>query len=260
MRSTSLKLGLLLLSSAASCGGPEASAPAAVSGTTTNPATESWTCGGNLVPPTGWQQETAFRNAKEPTARESAAEDASSHLMTRLCGSDTGCEFLRSRIRKWKTGANATDVCAMAVISSEDLAEWRLTTSLEKLDEGLAAAAKALVGSGSSQRSVAIDRILDEGCPGGPRADWLKARMERHLQRHARVGSIPAGWAGDHVPPGLDVLIAGEIIQRTENQNPHPGVELGRRPARGRQAPERSGRVSRERRAPVQRYAGDGAA
>jgi hypothetical protein len=183
-------------------------------------ASEEWSCTGALVPPTGWQPETAFRPATAPNARQGASDDASNKLRDRVCAGQDACDFLQSRIRGWKTGSNGTVVCAMAVVSTEDLEAWRqVATSTRKLDDSLAAAAKELLGS-KPGRTVALDSIRDMGVPGGLRAEWLKARMERQLQKYAAVVGVPRGWAGDGVPPRIDVVVSAVLVERTESQVP----------------------------------------
>lgn len=174
-----------------------------------------------LVPPNGWQQETAFQASNVDGARQAASDAATAKLRDRLCGQEGGCDFLQSRIRNWKMGSSATEVCAMAVIAREDLDEWRrVATSLRTLDDGLAAAAKDLLGAKAGHRVVAVDRIRDMGVPGGTRAEWLKARMERQLQKYAVVSSAPKGWAGDTVPSGIDVIVSAIVTERNEDQIP----------------------------------------
>ena len=183
-------------------------------------AREEWSCTGDLVPPTGWQQETAFRDAASPNARQGAADDASNKLRERLCAGHEACDFLRSRIRGWRTGSNGPVVCAMAVVSTEDLEAWKQAeTTTQKLDDSLDTAAKELL-AGRPGRTVAIDSIRDMGVPGGGRAEWLKARMERQLQKYAVVVTAPRGWAGDGVPPGIDVVVSAVLAERTESQVP----------------------------------------
>jgi hypothetical protein len=216
----------LLLLGAVACGSappPTGAAPMTAASTPAvrpaAPATagdEDWNCDGKLVPPNGWEQFTAFHDASRSDAREAAWNEAATDLVGRLCGHEGGCDFLRARVRNWKTGTNGKDVCAMAVISSDDLVAWRTTTTLAKLDELLAAAARQLVGPGGAR--VAIDQIRDMGLPGGARAEWLRARMERQLGNLASLTSVRPGWAGDGVPPGLDVVVHGDLVERSDNQ------------------------------------------
>jgi hypothetical protein len=193
---------------------PPASAPTAAA------AGDAWTCGGDLVPPTGWQQETAFADNATPNARETASKNASDALRDRLCQHAGSCDFLAAHIRTWRTGSNAKETCAMAVISSSDLDEWRkLGLTLSTLDDRLASAAAELLKplARSAHKAVAIDRIVDAGVPGGQRAEWLRTRMEHALQSGATLTAVPTGWAGDGVPPGIDLVVQAEVFSRSEN-------------------------------------------
>lgn len=183
---------------------------------------DEWGCGGDLVPPSGWQQETAFEQTSTPGARELASQHAGAKLRERLCTTLADCDYLNAHIRTWRTGSSAKDTCAMAVIKSEELDEWRgLSRTLANLDGKLKAAAGELLKAGSNPtQRVAIDRVVDMGVPGGQRADWLRARMERELQRHATIIGAPRGWAGDGVPPGVDIVVRAEVVARTENGIP----------------------------------------
>jgi hypothetical protein len=184
---------------------------------------DNWTCGGELVPPTGWQQETAFETTKHADARERARDVAIAKLIERLCAAGDGvnCGYLKSRVQLWKTGSNGDDVCAMAVIKSADFQEWNnLVGTTKELDSKLEAAAVQLLKGRQQSFRFAIDTVKDLGVPGGLRADWLRARMERALQKHATMKRIPKGWAGDGVPPGIDAVARCEMFARQENSVP----------------------------------------
>jgi len=211
----------LMIAAVAACGAATPTAtPAAV--LSTAPSTEradDWTCGGNLVPPTGWQQETAFNDATAADARGKAADSATRKLVARLCAvaGGTSCDYLTSHVRLWKTGTNGKDVCAMAVIRGEDLAEWRnLASTLTTLDDKLAQAAKELLHAVAAGKRVAIAQVVDMGVPGGLRADWLRTRMERFLAAGATLVDVPKKWAGEGVPPGVDVVVQCKVISRQE--------------------------------------------
>lgn len=186
-------------------------------------SSDQWQCGDELVPPTGWHQETAFAGADHDDARERARDEAIAKLIDRLCAAGDGvnCGYLKSRVQLWKTGSNGKDVCAMAVIRAADFADWStLVTSTKELDGKLEAVAAQLLKDKPPTSSVAIDRVKDLGVPGGQRADWFRSRMERALQKHAKMKKIPKGWAGDGVPPGIDVVVRCDIFARQENTVP----------------------------------------
>jgi hypothetical protein len=180
---------------------------------------ETWRCGGELVPPSGWQQETAFADASGANSRDQASSVAAAKLVKRLCATagGTGCDYLTAHTRLWKTGTNGKDVCAMAVIKSEDLAEWgAMTSATAALDDKLRSAAAEILTGVASTRRVAVDQVVDLGVPGGPRAEWLRARMDRFLGQRAALVEVPKGWAGEGVPPGVDVVVRASLVSRVE--------------------------------------------
>jgi hypothetical protein len=228
---------------AASCGGeppprtpsaPPASIPpaassseaatfAALAGASTAPYAppDEWTCGGDLVPPDGWEQQTSFAPAASPYAREQASSVAAMALLRRLCVAATDCNALGARVQTWKTGSNGHDVCAMAVISKADLEEWERQHSLVDLDALLAKTAGELLGpSAGAHKRVAIVEVIDLGVAGGARADWLRGRLSRLLEKGAAVVDAPKGWAGNGVPSGIDMVVRGRILSRTERGTP----------------------------------------
>ncbi len=178
-----------------------------------------WDCQGNLVPPTGWEQETAFESASTPNAVQAATDAARRKLLDRLCGGGSNCDALDARIRPWKTGQGARDACVMVVIEAADLDEWRRqSTSLDGLDQSLGRAAAELL-EGRKAPSVAIDKIIDSGAAGGDRAEWLEGRMARALrQAGGAVREIPRAWDGRDLPPGVDVVVSAVAAPRAEQQ------------------------------------------
>ena len=178
-----------------------------------------WRCEGELVPPDGWQQETAFSDAGRD-AYGRAVKDATDGLVARACGQPGSCDFLRALVTTWKIGRSPTGgLCVMVVLKNDDLAAWReQSTSLDKHDEKLVEAAKELARWSEGKARVWIDRIDDAGVPGGPRADWLRTRLEAKLADIAVVVAPPKGWAGDGLPDGVDLVVRAVITQRTERQ------------------------------------------
>ena len=182
---------------------------------------DAWRCSGNLVPPTGWIQETAFVDLSEPNPDQKAVDIARSKLVGRLCGGGSNCDSLAARVDPWKQGRDTSRACAMVTIKSASVEEWRkAATSVKGLDAALDVAAAELLGdkAGKSPR-VAIDKIVDGGVPGGERAEWLASRMGRALNTAgASVVSLPESWNGQGVPNGVDALISARSFERTESQ------------------------------------------
>lgn len=219
----SLRFAALALLSCGPSSPAVAPTPASQSQAIATTASEDWTCGGNLIPPTGWQQDTAFADSLSPNARSKASDAATAKLAARLCAGagGTGCDFVTAHVRLWKTGTNGKEVCAMAVIRADDLQTWQnLSSTLATLDDRLGGAAKELMKGIAAGKRVAIDQVIDMGVPGGVRADWLRTRMERLLAASASIVDVPKRWAGDGVPPGVDVVIRCKVIARQEEGVP----------------------------------------
>lgn len=188
-------------------------------------AKPEWNCAGNLTPPTGWEQETAFADGVGGGPTQQASDTARSRLLTRLCSGASGCDDLERIITVWKTGQGEGKVCAMAVAEAGPLREWRESaTSLGKLDASLEGVAKELLGgrlAEGKRPKVAIDKILDGGAPGGLRAEWLGKRMTRALNKAgASVLDVPQGWNGRGLPPGVEVLVTATTVTRSESGVP----------------------------------------
>lgn len=185
---------------------------------------EPWNCRGNLFPPENGQQGTAFRPTTDENARALASKDAKEALKQRFCAGQMLCDFLEQRIAVIKTGANERDVCAMAFLPQRFIEEWRTRTE-GRIDEALDASAKDLVSglqaempAGARPATVIIDRIQDVGVPGGPRADWLLARMEQSLQKATvRLGIAPRSWAGELPVSGVDMVVRGSVAERADS-------------------------------------------
>ncbi len=168
-----------------------------------------------LVPPAGYEQETAFVASTTAHAHQQAVDGARATLLSRLCDGRP-CEGLAPHVTPWRTGQGAAQVCAMVVIDAAEVQRWRARQSLNDLDAQLATAARALV-DGLASPTVAIDKIEDGGVPGGERARWLEARMVTALgQAGARVVDVPADFSGVGLPTGTQVLVSARTTTRRE--------------------------------------------
>jgi hypothetical protein len=199
---------------------PTSATPAVA--TPTSAPSDDWRCGGDLVPPTGWEQQTSFEDSRTPNATQVASDRATRELTQRLCGGASDCDFLRARVSPWKTGSNGTQVCAMSVVKKEDLEDWRgRTLTLTNLDTALGTASTELLKPLTAGKTrVTVAEVTDLGVPGGMRADWLRARLSRLLEKGASVVDPPRGWAGNGTPSGIDLVVRGSIVSRGEGGIP----------------------------------------
>jgi hypothetical protein len=224
---------------------PSSPSPGSSPAATTTPTTSAaagWDCGDVLVPPAGYEQETAFVAAAVADARQQAVDGARARLLSRLCDGRP-CEGLAPHVTPWRTGQGGDQVCAMVVIDAAEVQRWRARQSLSDLDQQLAGAARALV-DGLASPTVAIDKIEDGGVPGGERARWLEARMVTALgHAGARVVDVPADFSGVGLPAGTQALVSARTTMRREQGESiveaiwEARVSTGRGPPTRRAAP-----------------------
>jgi hypothetical protein len=213
-----------LVALASGCGPATASGPGspsaeglAIESSSGPAASADWACGGELVPPIGWEQQTSFEEVSTANARDVAMRKAMAALTRRLCAGASDCDFLNAHVAPWKTGTNGREMCAMAVVKKEHLDEWRTrATTLSSLDEGLDRAAKELAEVAGSRPRVGLAEVVDMGIPGGSRAEWLRSRMARALQRHAEIVDVPKGWSGSRAPQGFALVVRGSVVARSD--------------------------------------------
>ena len=169
----------------------------------------------NLVPPTGYLQETRFGAVGEVEAVGQRALEA---LRGKVCGDD--CATLDAAFTLWRAGTDAERSCAMAVVSKDQVEAWtRAAISAETLDASLEAAAQSLVSKGAR---VQISRVDDEGAPGGERVRWLLPRLSRALEAAgATPVVVPVAGRGKAGPPaGVTHVVFGSLTARTERRVP----------------------------------------
>ena len=173
-------------------------------------------------PPYGMGATDVVEESRTPDATQVASDRAARELTQRLCAGAGDCDFLRARVAPWKTGSNGTQVCAMSVLKKEDLENWRSRAlTLMNLDTALATAAGELLkGLGGPRSRVTVVEVNDLGVPGGIRAEWLRARLSRMLEKGTSVVDPPRGWAGNGVPAGVDLVVRGSVISRSEGGIP----------------------------------------
>jgi hypothetical protein len=190
------------------------SAPSALGAAPAAPGTSRWTCSDELVPPAGYEQETAFVNDSRTT--QEAVDAARTQLLQRLCGvQQATCDGLSSSITSWRTGAGSGQRCAMVVVATADVEAWRAAQSTSTLDRDLRRAVAELLAAAPLR--VAVDKISDGGAAGGLRASWLQQRLQVALSTtSARIVEMPATFTGVGVPAGVDVLLGGTLVERRE--------------------------------------------
>jgi hypothetical protein len=190
------------------------------------PPIERWDCVGKLTPPIGYRQETAFVDrAGNPNPLQAAIDKAREKLIAGLCDQD--CASLSGLVRSWKTGDGGGQVCAMAVLEERDYAEWSRGRVDLDLTKRLAPVVEELFGDLPKDKAgkpvevaVVIDKIIDQGVPGGPRATWLRDHMQRALYAAKGIRTIepPKAWAGDGVPKGAGAVLYANVLARREGQ------------------------------------------
>jgi hypothetical protein len=193
-------------------------------------ATDSpWDCRGPYVPPTGYLQEMSWikeSEAGEQDPRRLAARHARIALVERLCAGSASCDRLASEVDIWRSGWSAArDGCAMAVVEETAYQRWLASTrTVKQLDRDLLDVAQALLADAPTTNGtprLAIDKVLDAGSPGGPRASWLAGRMEAALWRAgASVRAVPKTWSGLGLPRGLDAVLDARVFTRREEGVP----------------------------------------
>jgi hypothetical protein len=192
-------------------------------------AESPWDCRGPYVPPTGYLQEMSWiteREAGEQDPRRLAARGARIALVERLCAGSDSCDRLASEVDIWRSGWSAAgDGCAMAVIEEAAYQRWLASTrTVKQLDRDLLHVAQALLAQAPTTDDtprLAIDKVVDGGSPGGPRASWLASRMEAALWRAgASVSAVPQTWSGLGLPRGLDAVLDARVFTRREEGVP----------------------------------------
>ena len=166
-----------------------------------------WACEGPFVPPSGYEQETAF--SKDGAG--AAADAARAKLSQRICQS-TPCADLAARVAVWQAGHGAPGFCAMAVVEHGLVDEWRASLSARSLHKELASALRPLlVAPSPGKRRVAIG---DVQAPGGGLAvsTWLRAQLVEAVSSVEGVEVVDAG------APRVDTTLRANAVERVESQ------------------------------------------
>ncbi len=169
-------------------------------------------CHGNRVPPTNYVQETAFVPADSPNSTEEASRAAVAKLRDRIC-QGYRCTELAPLITLWHTEKDSLQVCAMAVIKGDQVAEFKAGPR-KRFDADLDTRAGQLLKNVAERKEprFAFDNITDMGVDGGARAEWLVDRMTAALSKHgALISAVPPDWSGIGVPKGTDAVLRANI-------------------------------------------------
>jgi hypothetical protein len=135
-------------------------------------ALADWNCDGPYVPPSGYEQETAFA-----ASLDGAVESARARLTQRLC-QGAPCDDLASHVATWRSGHRGEESCAMAVVATDLIAEWRESLSTRGLHKKITAGIEPLVPKKRPDaRRVLV--IGDVTLPGelSSLAPWLRAQV-----------------------------------------------------------------------------------
>lgn len=170
-------------------------------------------CSGELVPPTGYHQETAYEPLSTVNAQDVAVERARTRLRDRLC-QGFRCEQVDGLVQTWRVAEDGKQACVMAVASRQRVAAL-YTEPRQELERALEAMAGEIARSagGAAGPVIVIDGITDNGVKGGQRAEWFHGLVLSALGKtSARTISTPDRWSGLGMPEGVDGVIESQII------------------------------------------------
>lgn len=176
---------------------------------------DSQVCSGNLVPPTGYRQETAFVSLSTPGPYDAAAEQARARLRDLIC-QGYRCDQAESMITIWRVGEDGRRACVMAVASARNIDEFE-SGPRRNLEAGLVEVAAEISERLAEETNdptptVVVDTINDNGVNGGPRAEWLHDQLLTALaQRSVDTRRPPPRWSGLGAPSATTGVIRGSI-------------------------------------------------
>lgn len=173
-------------------------------------------CSGNLVPPRGYRQETAYVPLTHGNPFDEAATIARDRLAELICvGEPERCDEARSLVTIWRRGQDTRQACVMAVAAQDRINDFlvqpreRLRGDLESIAAQIASRMREEYRQG--RPAVILDTIEDNGVNGGPRAEWMHRALLNALSQHAiDIREPPLGWSGLRAQEGQGI-IRGEL-------------------------------------------------
>lgn len=186
------------------------------SGLTYNTPIDPDVCTGNLVPPSGYRQETAYTPLTETNPFDQAAQTARERLAKSICvGQEERCDEALSLVTIWRRGQDTRQACVMAVAKQEEIERFLDGPRAELRDQlqsiGAQIARRMRDEPRDGRPAVILDTIEDHGVNGGPRAEWMHRELLNALaQFPLDVREPPLSWSGLRAQRGQGI-IRGEL-------------------------------------------------
>jgi hypothetical protein len=198
-------------------------------------------CGGPYVPPTDFddrgnplQMEYAVAQQSAGSGLDALGEKAKHLLVTRLCSyaDRSTCAPLAAATKLWSTGKTNGVECAMAVLPSRAVEQWRNQLAPD-IEADIRAAVVRLIPPtgakefGKKKAVIVLGNVVDMGAPGGVRADWLLNRVRATLTDIGiDVREAPSPWNGQRPPPGIQYVLVGTLTERVDAKRQLPVIEV----------------------------------
>jgi hypothetical protein len=224
--------------------------PFAQSASSASPSsTSSFRCSGPYVPPQdfddrGHPVSLEYAVAEGPADQEPGMlDEAARHqLVQRLCrlSDPASCAPLHAGVTITSRALEGDRRCAMAILRSSVLEEWRRQLSPDLTADLVATfrpllllddkkeRARALGKKGRNQRVVVVlSTIDDRGVPGGLRADWLMGQVRRALTMlDVDTMEPPRGYLGHDLPDDIDFVLRGSLVERVDPKRQLPVLDV----------------------------------
>lgn len=167
--------------------------------------------GANQDAPQGYEFEIAYADGVAETDKNKALEHARAVLQKRIC-QRADCSSIARRIQLWRAHTTSRGTCVMVVLNRRFINEF-LTTPIDRFKQSLSGQVGQLHAPHTARLKVALASIKDRGVPGGELAEWIYPLMLNALasQGYFELVKLPQEWGGGALPPGIDLLIEGQI-------------------------------------------------